>query len=73
MGFSGISFSSLLMIFAVVILIFGSKRLGRIGQEIGQAVKHFRHGLRQGQGSKQNPNTNEQQTDPNEQNPSSRS
>jgi sec-independent protein translocase protein TatA len=45
MGLSGISFGSLLIILAVVFIIFGSKRLSRIGQDLGDAVKNFRKGM----------------------------
>lgn len=45
MGLSGISLSSLLLIFFIAVLIFGSKRLGSIGKDLGAALKGFREGM----------------------------
>lgn len=35
----------LTLIFGIIILIFGVGRLGRIGSELGSAIKNFRDGL----------------------------
>jgi len=35
----------LILILGIVILIFGVGRLGRIGSELGSAIKNFRDGL----------------------------
>ncbi|MCC7357853.1 MAG: twin-arginine translocase TatA/TatE family subunit [Anaerolineales bacterium] len=35
----------LLLILGIVILIFGVGRLGRIGSELGSAIRNFREGL----------------------------
>jgi sec-independent protein translocase protein TatA len=35
----------LLIILAVVIVLFGVGRIGKIGGELGQAVKNFREGV----------------------------
>ena len=45
MGLSGISPLSLLLILAIVIVLFGTKRLRSVGKDLGQAVKSFREGL----------------------------
>lgn len=46
MGISGISPGSLLLILVIVILLFGPKNIGRIGKELGKAVKNFQSGLK---------------------------
>lgn len=45
MGFAGISPWSLLLILAIILLLFGSKRLTNIGRDLGKAMKSFRSGL----------------------------
>lgn len=47
MGFGGISFGSLLLIFLIVAVLFGTKRLRGLGEDLGQAVRQFRKGLQQ--------------------------
>jgi sec-independent protein translocase protein TatA len=36
----------LILILAIVILIFGVGRIGKIGKELGQGLRSFREGLR---------------------------
>lgn len=45
MGLGGISFGSLLLILLIVLVLFGSKRLRNMGEDLGQAVRSFRKGL----------------------------
>lgn len=45
MGLGGISFGSLLLIFLIVLVLFGTKRLRDIGEDLGTAVRNFRKGL----------------------------
>jgi len=45
MGLSGISFWEVLVVFLVVFLLFGSKRLGTIGSDLGAAIRDFRRAL----------------------------
>ncbi|MEO8402124.1 MAG: twin-arginine translocase TatA/TatE family subunit [Gammaproteobacteria bacterium] len=52
MGFRGINFGSLLLIFLIVALLFGTKRLREIGSDIGLAVKNFRKGMQDESGEK---------------------
>jgi sec-independent protein translocase protein TatA len=47
MGMSGISFGSLLLIFLIVAVLFGTKRLRGLGEDLGQAVRQFRKGLQE--------------------------
>ncbi len=46
MGFRGMSFGSLLLIFLIVALLFGTKRLRELGSDLGAAVKSFRNSMR---------------------------
>lgn len=45
MGFGGMSMGSLLLIFLIVIVLFGTKKLRNMGEDLGQAVRNFRKGL----------------------------
>lgn len=47
MGLSGISPLSLLIILAIIIVLFGSKRIKHLGRDLGHAVKGFREGMNQ--------------------------
>lgn len=47
MGFSGISPMSLLLIFLIIIVLFGTKKLRSIGEDLGHAFKSFRKGIQQ--------------------------
>lgn len=42
MGLGGISVPQLLIILAIVIMLFGTKRLRTLGSDLGAAVKGFR-------------------------------
>lgn len=45
MGLGGISMWQLLIILAIVILIFGTKRLTSLGGDVGGAIKSFRKAM----------------------------
>ncbi len=45
MGLGGISIWQLLIILAIVIMIFGTKRMKNIGSDLGGAIKGFRDSL----------------------------
>ncbi len=45
MGIGGISVWQLLIILAIVIMLFGTKRLRNIGGDLGSAVKGFRKSM----------------------------
>jgi sec-independent protein translocase protein TatA len=45
MGLGGISIWQLLIVLAIVVLIFGTKRLRNIGGDLGGAIKGFKKGL----------------------------
>ena len=45
MGFGGISPGSLLLILLIVLVLFGTKKVRGLGEDLGQALKGFRKGL----------------------------
>jgi len=45
MGIGGISIWQLLIILAIVIMLFGTKRLRTLGTDLGSAVKGFRKSI----------------------------
>lgn len=47
MGLGGISVGSLLLIFLIILVLFGAKKLRHIGEDLGQAVKGFRKGMQE--------------------------
>lgn len=47
MGLNGISPMSLLLIFLIIIVLFGTKKLRNIGEDLGHAFKSFRKGIQQ--------------------------
>ncbi len=57
MGIGGISIWQLLIILAIVIMLFGTKRLRTLGSDLGSAVKGFRKSM-------QDDGTAEGSTDP---------
>ena len=42
MGLGGIGIWQLLIILLIVIMLFGSKRLGSLGSDLGSAIRGFR-------------------------------
>lgn len=45
MGLDGISFGSLLLIFVISTVLFGTKKLRSLGEDLGAAIKGFKKGL----------------------------
>lgn len=45
MGIGGISVWQLLIVLAIVIMIFGTKRLSTIGGDLGSAIKGFKKSM----------------------------
>ena len=45
MGIGGISIWQLLIVLAIVIMLFGTKRLRTLGSDLGSAVKGFRKSM----------------------------
>lgn len=46
MGFGGISIWNLLIILAIIVLLFGTKKLRGIGTDLGSAIKGFRNSIK---------------------------
>ena len=49
MGFGGISIWQLLIVLAIVVLLFGTKKLRNIGGDLGSAVKSFKGAVKEGE------------------------
>jgi TatA/E family protein of Tat protein translocase len=41
----GISLSELLVVFAIIVLLFGTKKLSTLGSDLGSAIKGFRKAM----------------------------
>ena len=64
MGIGGISIWKLLIILAIVIMLFGTKRLRTLGSDLGSAVKGFRKSMSDdGDPSQAQPNDAGDETD----------
>jgi len=45
----GISVTKLLIVLAIIIVIFGTKRLRTLGTDLGDAIKNFRSAIKEGE------------------------
>jgi sec-independent protein translocase protein TatA len=43
----GISVTKLLIVLAIIVVIFGTKRLKNVGADLGSAIKNFRSAMRE--------------------------
>lgn len=43
--FSGVSMWQLLILLVIVVLVFGTRRLGSMGSDVGAAIKNFRSAM----------------------------
>jgi len=48
MGLSGVGFSELLLLFVIVVLLFGTKKLSNLGADLGSAIRGFRQAMNEG-------------------------
>lgn len=46
MGLGGISIWQLLIVLAIIVLLFGTKKLRGIGTDLGSAIKGFRNAIK---------------------------
>lgn len=53
MGLGGISIWQLLIVLAIVVMVFGTKRLRNMGGDLGSAIKGFRSAMKEGDDDKQ--------------------
>ncbi|CAM2742350.1 twin-arginine translocase TatA/TatE family subunit [Legionella worsleiensis] len=51
MGLSGISPLSLLLIFGIIVALFGTSKLKNMGSDLGEAIKNFRKAINEDQTS----------------------
>ncbi|CBL45933.1 Sec-independent protein translocase protein [gamma proteobacterium HdN1] len=49
----GISMTQLLIVLVIVVLLFGTKRLGNIGSDLGNAIKGFKQAMSDGKESEE--------------------
>lgn len=56
MGLGGISIWQLLIIFAIIILLFGTKKLSGLGADLGNAIKGFRKAMNENDDKKSKEN-----------------
>lgn len=47
MGLRGIGLGSLILIFLIILVLFGTKRFREIGADLGAAIKGFRKGMQE--------------------------
>ncbi|WP_305909558.1 Sec-independent protein translocase subunit TatA [Methylomarinum sp. Ch1-1] len=58
----GISVTQLLIILAIVVVLFGTKRLKNIGADLGGAIKGFKGAMKDGAEDKKNITENDGET-----------
>lgn len=58
MGLGGISVWQLLIILAIVVMLFGTKRLRNLGGDLGAAIKGFRSSMTDKEDSKEDDQAN---------------
>lgn len=51
----GISIWQLLIVLAIIVLLFGTKKLRNLGADLGGAIKSFRTAVREGEAEEQKP------------------
>ena len=59
----GISIWQLLIILAIVLLLFGTKRLRNIGGDVGGAIKNFKSAVKTGEEEQQSKTETQQSKD----------
>jgi sec-independent protein translocase protein TatA len=48
----GISVTKLLIVLAIIVVLFGTKRLRNVGSDLGDAIKNFRLAIKDGENEK---------------------
>ena len=54
----GIGMWELLIILAIVLVIFGAKKLRNLGGDLGGAIKNFKHSMKEGEEGSDRPTEN---------------
>ena len=55
----GIGLKELLVVLVIVIVVFGTKKLGNVGADLGKAIRGFRAAVKEGEGDTQVADTDE--------------
>lgn len=63
MGLGGISIWQLLIVLAIIILLFGTKKLRSLGGDLGSAIKSFKQSVREGEDKSDNTESNIEHSD----------
>jgi sec-independent protein translocase protein TatA len=71
MGLGGISIWQLLIILAIVLLLFGTKRLKNIGSDLGGAIKGFKGAMKDGEKAQEEKQKQQELAEKRRPNPSS--
>lgn len=61
--FSGISIWQLLIVLAIIVLLFGTKKLRNIGSDLGGAVKGFKNSMQEGEQEQEQKRVADQKTE----------
>lgn len=69
MGFGGISIWQLLIVLAIIVLLFGTKKLRGIGSDLGSAIKGFRSSIKDEEANESSATDNTPQQLPKQQQP----
>ena len=70
MGFGGISIWQLLIVLAIVVLLFGTKKLRGMGSDLGSAIKGFRSSVKDDDSNSESPDQLNKPADPDAENTS---
>ncbi len=68
MGLGGISIWQLLIVLAIIILLFGTKKLRSLGGDLGSAIKSFKQSVSEGEDKSDNTESNIEHSDDTPQN-----
>ncbi|WP_303908284.1 Sec-independent protein translocase subunit TatA [Thiohalomonas denitrificans] len=66
MGFGGISIWQLLIVLAIVVLLFGTKKLRNVGGDLGGALKSFKKAVKDSDTEKEQDSEDQAQLQKNE-------
>ena len=59
----GISVTQLLILLAIAVVVFGTRRLRDVGSDLGSAIKSFRHALSESEKDKESTTTTSEKDD----------
>ena len=63
MGLGGISVWQLLILLLIIVMVFGTKKLGNIGADLGSAIKGFKKGMQGDADTKPNGTLDQKKSD----------